>query len=116
MVYLCLEKHYLLSNGDEKSQVQNLFYVRLSKEKYDSSKRNTDDVFFSSSATYRSLLHTAVFKDNSPFSLHLAMFIPAIMGQADEEQRKYWMKRASKMEIIGTYAQVCFFLHYTLLR
>ncbi|XP_050555124.1 probable peroxisomal acyl-coenzyme A oxidase 1 [Spodoptera frugiperda] len=56
-------------------------------------------------ATYRSLLHTAVFKDNSPFSLHLAMFIPAILGQADEEQRKYWMKRASKMEIIGTYAQ-----------
>ncbi|KAF9423220.1 hypothetical protein HW555_001289 [Spodoptera exigua] len=56
-------------------------------------------------ATYRSLLHAAVFKDNSPFSLHLAMFIPAILGQADEEQKKYWMKRASKMEIIGTYAQ-----------
>ena len=58
------------------------------------------------SATYRSLLHAAVFKDNSPFALHVAMFIPAILGQADEEQKKYWMNRASKMEIIGTYAQV----------
>lgn len=55
---------------------------------------------------YRSLVSSAVFKDNSPFALHVAMFIPAILGQADEEQKKYWMKRASKMEIIGTYAQV----------
>ncbi|XP_063899561.1 probable peroxisomal acyl-coenzyme A oxidase 1 [Helicoverpa armigera] len=55
--------------------------------------------------TYRSLLPSAVFKDNSPFTLHVAMFIPAILGHADEEQKKYWMNRASKMEIIGTYAQ-----------
>ncbi|XP_075992761.1 acyl-coenzyme A oxidase 1-like [Anticarsia gemmatalis] len=56
-------------------------------------------------AAYRSLLSSAVFKDNSPFALQLAMFIPAIVGQADEEQRKYWLKRASNFEIIGTYAQ-----------
>uniref|UniRef100_A0A2A4IZR4 Acyl-coenzyme A oxidase n=1 Tax=Heliothis virescens TaxID=7102 RepID=A0A2A4IZR4_HELVI len=56
-------------------------------------------------AAYRSLLTSAVFKDNSPFTLHVAMFIPAILGHANEEQKKYWMNRASKMEIIGTYAQ-----------
>lgn len=52
------------------------------------------------------MLPTAVFKDNTPFSLHFVMFIPAIMGQATEEQKEYWLKRARNMDIIGTYAQV----------
>ncbi|CAH0592214.1 unnamed protein product [Chrysodeixis includens] len=56
-------------------------------------------------ATYRSLLPSAVFKDQSPFTLHVAMFIPTILGQANEEQKKYWLARASKMDLIGTYAQ-----------
>ena len=37
--------------------------------------------------------------------LHLGMFIPTIQGQADEEQKKYWMPRCVKLQIIGTYAQ-----------
>ncbi|KAJ8736597.1 hypothetical protein PYW08_007253 [Mythimna loreyi] len=56
-------------------------------------------------AIYRSMINFAVFKDNSPFALHFVMFIPTLLGQADEEQKKYWVKRASNMEIIGTYAQ-----------
>ncbi|KAI5632452.1 acyl-CoA oxidase domain-containing protein [Phthorimaea operculella] len=47
----------------------------------------------------------AIFKDTSPFTLHFAMFIPTIIGQADEKQKEYWLKRAINMEIIGTYAQ-----------
>ena len=37
--------------------------------------------------------------------LHLGMFIPTIQGQADEEQKKYWMPRCVKLRVIGTYAQ-----------
>ena len=37
--------------------------------------------------------------------LHLGMFIPTIQGQADEEQKKYWMPRCIKLRVIGTYAQ-----------
>lgn len=55
---------------------------------------------------YRSQLGLAIFQDNYPFSLHFVMFIPTIMGQATEEQKAYWLKRATNMEIIGTYAQV----------
>lgn len=34
------------------------------------------------------------------------MFIPVLDGQANEEQKKHWLKRALNLEIIGTYAQV----------
>ncbi|XP_028031489.1 probable peroxisomal acyl-coenzyme A oxidase 1 [Bombyx mandarina] len=54
---------------------------------------------------FRSLLPFAIFKDNSPFSLHYSMFVPAIIAQANDEQKKYWLKRAMNTEIIGTYAQ-----------
>ena len=37
--------------------------------------------------------------------LHLGMFIPTIQGQADEEQKKFWMPRCVALKIIGTYAQ-----------
>lgn len=33
------------------------------------------------------------------------MFIPAIKGQATEEQQKKWLPQAYKMSIIGCYAQ-----------
>ncbi|XP_053611180.1 probable peroxisomal acyl-coenzyme A oxidase 1 [Plodia interpunctella] len=56
-------------------------------------------------SSFRHTVQTAVFKDHSPFSLHTAMFIPGIVGQCDDKQREYWLKRAQNMEIIGTYAQ-----------
>ncbi|KAG6460350.1 hypothetical protein O3G_MSEX011938, partial [Manduca sexta] len=56
-------------------------------------------------AYFGSTIASAVFKDNSPFSLHFSMFIPTLVGQASQEQKKYWLKRAINMEIIGTYAQ-----------
>ncbi|KAG6557960.1 hypothetical protein Mapa_000139 [Marchantia paleacea] len=37
--------------------------------------------------------------------LHWGMFIPAIKGQATEEQQKKWLPLAYKMSIIGCYAQ-----------
>ncbi|XP_068627061.1 acyl-coenzyme A oxidase 1-like [Battus philenor] len=54
---------------------------------------------------FRNIISTAVFKDNSPFVLHMSMFVPTIIGQGTEEQKAYWVKRAKNMEIIGTYAQ-----------
>ncbi|CAI5456389.1 unnamed protein product [Caenorhabditis angaria] len=38
-------------------------------------------------------------------ALHGVMFIPAILGQADDEQQERWLHRAVNREIIGTYAQ-----------
>lgn len=37
--------------------------------------------------------------------LHWGMFIPAIKGQATEEQQQEWLPLAYKMQIIGCYAQ-----------
>lgn len=56
-------------------------------------------------SNFKTLLPSAVFKEVSPFSLHFSMFIPTILGMADEEQKERWLKRAQNMEIIGTYAQ-----------
>ncbi|XP_045447152.1 probable peroxisomal acyl-coenzyme A oxidase 1 [Melitaea cinxia] len=56
-------------------------------------------------ASFRNVISSAIFKDNSPFMLHNAMFLTAILGQANDEQREYWLKRAENYEILGTYAQ-----------
>ncbi|KAJ2940647.1 hypothetical protein O0L34_g14754 [Tuta absoluta] len=58
-----------------------------------------------SRSMYTNRTIAAIFKDTSPFALHFAMFIPTIIGQADENQKQYWLRRAYNMEIIGTYAQ-----------
>ncbi|CAH2989665.1 unnamed protein product [Chilo suppressalis] len=47
----------------------------------------------------------AFFREVSPFLLHLGMFVPTIIGQCTVEQKAYWLPRALRMEIIGTYAQ-----------
>lgn len=33
------------------------------------------------------------------------MWIPALMGQADEEQQAKWLPPSQRLELIGTYAQ-----------
>ncbi|CAH3966597.1 probable peroxisomal acyl-coenzyme A oxidase 1 [Pieris brassicae] len=55
-------------------------------------------------SNFRSTSHS-IFKDGSPFLLHFSMFVPTIVGQGDDEQKNYWLEKALKMEIIGTYAQ-----------
>lgn len=47
----------------------------------------------------------AYIKDMSPFTLHLGMFVPTILGQGTQEQQDYWLPRMLSMNIIGTYAQ-----------
>ena len=51
-------------------------------------------------------LGTALFEDGNPLLLHYAMFLPALMGQANSEQQAYWINRAWAGDVIGTYAQV----------
>ncbi|EFJ35164.1 hypothetical protein SELMODRAFT_438464 [Selaginella moellendorffii] len=48
----------------------------------------------------RSLVDEPTFTD-----LHWGMFVPAIKGQATDEQQKYWLPLAYKMAVIGCYAQ-----------
>ncbi|CAI4225985.1 unnamed protein product [Auanema sp. JU1783] len=43
--------------------------------------------------------------EGHPFALHFVMFLPAIQAQADDEQLDWWLSRAMRLEIIGTYAQ-----------
>ncbi|XP_050593602.1 probable peroxisomal acyl-coenzyme A oxidase 1 [Bombus affinis] len=50
-------------------------------------------------------LGTALFEDGNPLLLHYAMFLPALMGQANSEQQAYWINRAWAGDVIGTYAQ-----------
>ncbi|KAL5001038.1 acyl-CoA dehydrogenase/oxidase [Aspergillus recurvatus] len=43
--------------------------------------------------------------DVSPYMLHMGMFITTIREQGSDEQRKEWLPRIEKCEIIGAYAQ-----------
>ncbi|CAD6185266.1 unnamed protein product [Caenorhabditis auriculariae] len=43
--------------------------------------------------------------EGNPLALHGVMFIPVLQAQATDEQKKKWLYRAMKREIIGTYAQ-----------
>ncbi|CAH0405627.1 unnamed protein product [Chilo suppressalis] len=78
-----------------------VLYYRAAKQMEDSTK----SVFENFRMNFRNSIMWAVFKDNSPFGLHYAMFLPTIEGQADDKQKEYWLKRANNLEIIGTYAQ-----------
>ena len=55
-------------------------------------------------------LGLALTKDGNPLSLHYVMFLPALVGQATQEQLSYWMSRAWAGDVIGTYAQVCVYV------
>ncbi|KAI8145925.1 acyl-CoA dehydrogenase/oxidase [Fennellomyces sp. T-0311] len=48
---------------------------------------------------------TALYEQSSPFHLHNGMFVPTLEGQCNEEQRKLFLERAQRFEIIGCYAQ-----------
>ncbi|CAJ0570312.1 unnamed protein product, partial [Mesorhabditis spiculigera] len=43
--------------------------------------------------------------DGFPLSIHFVMFLPAIQGQADDEQAEEWVQKAIQLQFIGTYAQ-----------
>ncbi|KAK7086976.1 Acyl-coenzyme A oxidase (Acyl-CoA oxidase) [Halocaridina rubra] len=45
-------------------------------------------------------------KDGNPLALHMSMFVDALNGQCNAEQKEKWLSRAERGEIIGTYAQV----------
>jgi len=61
---------------------------------------------FQRRVVYQYGLGHAINKDGNPLMLHSGMFIPAILGQGDEDQVSQWLPRAFAGEIIGTYAQV----------
>jgi acyl-CoA oxidase len=42
----------------------------------------------------------------SPYYLHLTMFGVCIREQGSDEQKKYWMTKIDKFQILGAYAQV----------
>lgn len=44
------------------------------------------------------------------------MFVPTLMGQGTPEQGAHWISQAWDCRIIGTYAQVCNLIFYTLVR
>lgn len=78
----------------------------LSNEPPDDVEAFDDNVIQLYRQKFRTTVGAAVFKDVSPLSLHYSMFIPTLEGQANDEQKKYWLKRAINLEIVGTYAQV----------
>ncbi|XP_068215549.1 peroxisomal acyl-coenzyme A oxidase 1-like, partial [Palaemon carinicauda] len=48
---------------------------------------------------------TGILKDGDPLWIHYNVFLPAVAGQGDAEQRKEWIGRIEKGEVLGTYAQ-----------
>ena len=42
--------------------------------------------------------------EESPHGLHTGMFLPALHGQASDNQ-KHWVDKAEQYDILGTYAQ-----------
>ncbi|CAB3239672.1 unnamed protein product [Arctia plantaginis] len=89
------------------------------KEKYENSIRKGTILFKilrqiynmenSNLSDYRNVLNgvlgASISQDGSPFGLHYIMFMPVLISQADEEQKKKWVDRALNCQIIGTYAQ-----------
>ncbi|XP_043601113.1 probable peroxisomal acyl-coenzyme A oxidase 1 isoform X1 [Bombus pyrosoma] len=89
------------------------------KEIYEDSLRITREVFskikklqLSKTEEYEFVLSifaarlgSALFPDGNPVVVHYAMFLPALMGQANSEQQTYWINRAWAGDVIGTYAQ-----------
>ncbi|XP_037281886.2 acyl-CoA oxidase 1 [Rhipicephalus microplus] len=47
----------------------------------------------------------AILHDSTPVHVHFVMFVPALMGHANEEQQAKWLSDALTMKIIGSYAQ-----------
>ena len=43
--------------------------------------------------------------ENAPTGIHTAMFMPALRSQASPAQQEYWLSKAQRYDIIGTYAQ-----------
>lgn len=52
----------------------------------------------------------AVLVEGNPLGLHFVMFMPALVSQGTAEQQAKWLTRAQNLEIIGTYAQVIFYM------
>ncbi|RCI06450.1 hypothetical protein CU098_005985 [Rhizopus stolonifer] len=46
-----------------------------------------------------------LFDEPSPFRLHRSMFMPTLLNQGTEEQKKLYLEPAQRYEIIGCYAQ-----------
>uniref|UniRef100_A0AAF5DFT5 Acyl-coenzyme A oxidase n=2 Tax=Strongyloides stercoralis TaxID=6248 RepID=A0AAF5DFT5_STRER len=79
----------------ENEQRKKMYMMEYASEIVDIS--NLEDMYF-----YNDAVHN---QDGQPFSLHSGMFIPCLEAQADDEQRKIWLKKANNYEINGTYAQ-----------
>ncbi|EEC03946.1 peroxisomal acyl-CoA oxidase, putative [Ixodes scapularis] len=47
----------------------------------------------------------AILHDSTPVHVHFVMFVPALMGHANEEQQAKWLSDALMMKIVGSYAQ-----------
>ncbi|XP_064474025.1 peroxisomal acyl-coenzyme A oxidase 1-like [Ornithodoros turicata] len=47
----------------------------------------------------------AILHDSTPVHVHFVMFVPALMGHANEEQQAMWLSDALMMKIVGSYAQ-----------
>ncbi|XP_043601324.1 probable peroxisomal acyl-coenzyme A oxidase 1 [Bombus pyrosoma] len=111
-----LEQHFL--NALELKENVAMKY-KSHKEKYEDSLRIACNVFHKVRELQRSgtenidllsnifegRLGSALFQDGNPLLVHYAMFLPALMGQANSEQQAYWISRAWDGDVIGTYAQ-----------
>ncbi|XP_041975186.1 probable peroxisomal acyl-coenzyme A oxidase 1 [Aricia agestis] len=51
------------------------------------------------------LLRSHPFMEGTALGLNFIIFLPAILGQGDDEQQAHWIKRIWNWEIIGSFAQ-----------
>ncbi|KAL4713845.1 hypothetical protein ACJJTC_015499, partial [Scirpophaga incertulas] len=78
-----------------------VIYYKVMREHDDPNKSFYEKIRMS----FRDSIISYVFKDSSPFALQHTMFIPTIVGQADDKQKEMWLKKAENFEIMGSYAQ-----------
>ncbi|CAH2049995.1 unnamed protein product, partial [Iphiclides podalirius] len=97
-----IPEEYLSHKEKYENAIRKSALLYRTLQPYDDDGMSEDEL---AKANFRNMVSHAVFRDNSPFSLHFTMFVPTIVGQANEEQKACWLKRAKNMEIIGTYAQ-----------
>ncbi|CAJ0567732.1 unnamed protein product, partial [Mesorhabditis spiculigera] len=83
------------------------------EQKYDDAARKTSEIFrrleefgtYPGEESFAHVINEVIGIDGYPLALQHVMFLPALLGQGDEQLKAKYAARAQRGEIIGTYAQ-----------
>lgn len=66
---------------------------------------STSNPFLIHRTIFDSIPGSGITQHGNLLGVHYGMFLPTIVGQGTDEQKKEWVEKAQSLSIIGTYAQ-----------